>query len=315
MQKRGKTAAGTQRWYCPFCNTSTIRTRKDTHLRHRQHLFDRWSTGFVSRTVLAKQYAVSQRTLTRWIRPLAGEPGILPVSPSAPLSIILCDGLHIDGRYGVLLIARTIHKPLFCVEAPWESSETWGKAFALVDTPSVLVGDGQKGMIKAARMRWPHIRFQRCLVHIHRLCMIRISQHPTTRAGQELHFLVSSLFSVWTRRQKRRWIRAFHRWQKKHTSVINEKLRIIYPSGKRGWRYAHSRLHAARSLLKNALPDMFTYVGHWEIPRTTNYCEGGLNSPIKELLHRHRGATLQMKKAIVMRYLLKRVEKPPRNVL
>jgi len=315
MQKRGKTAAGTQRWYCPTCQKSATRIRTDTRLRHRRALFNRWSTGVVSRTVLAREYAVNNRTLTRWLIPIAQESIQLSVPDTHANEIILCDGLHINGRYGVLLLIRTIANPVACIEVPWESSSTWTTAFSAVEEPSVIVGDGQKGMIRAIRMKWPHVRFQRCLVHVHRLCMIRISQHPTTKAGQELYTLVSFLFSVWTRRQKRRWIRAFHRWQKRYESVINEKLVIIYPSGRKGWRYSHGRLHAARSLLRNALPDMFTYVGHWEIPRTTNYCEGGLNAPIKELLHRHRGATVSMKKAIVLRYLLKRVKKPPRNVL
>lgn len=314
MQKRGKTAKGTQRLYCPLCHTSTVRTRKDTRERHRHALFARWGTGMASRTTIAKHYAIDRRTLTRWLTPVSADPLLFINDVPTANTIILCDGLHIHGRYGVVLIVRTISQPVTCIEVPWETSQTWGMVFSRLSRPSVLVGDGQKGMIRAARMQWPNVRFQRCLVHIHRACMIRISQHPTTGAGQELYVLVSSLFSVWTRRQKRRWIRAFHRWQKKYQSVINEKLRIVYPSGRKGWRYAHSRLHAARSLLKNALPDMFTYVGHWEIPRTTNYCEGGLNSPIKELLYRHRGCTLETKRAIVIKYLQKRSEKPPRNV-
>lgn len=268
----------------------------------------------ISRNDIAKTYSVSRQTLSRWLNPILQKQDEFQTETSASGEIIVCDGLHIDGRYGVLLLARTIRTPLFCLEVPWESAETWEKAFTLIENPSVIVGDGQKGMIKAARMRWPDVRFQRCLVHIQRLCMIRISQHPTTKAGQELYAIMSSIFSVWTRRQKRRWIRAFHRWQRRYESVINEKLVIIYPSGRKSWRYSHSRLHAARSLLRNALSDMFTYVGHWEIPRTTNYCEGGLNSPIKELLHRHRGASLSTKKAIVIRYLMKRSKKPPRNV-
>lgn len=314
MQKRGKTAAGTQRWYCPFCKTSAIKSRKDTQLRHRRQLFTKWSTESSSRTTIAKTYSVNRRTITRWLTPVLQEPVPFTNHISPAGKIILCDGLHINGRYGVLLLIRTIIQPVTCIEAPWESSETWSKAFSAIEAPSVIVGDGQKGMIKAARMLWPQVRFQRCLVHVHRLCVIRISHHPTTKAGQELYILISSLFTVWTRRQKRRWIQAFHRWQKQYVSVINEKLIITYPSGRKSWRYAHSRLHAARSLLRNALPDMFTYVGHWEIPRTTNYCEGGLNAPIKELLRRHRGTSLQTKKAIVIRYLLKRSQKPPRNV-
>lgn len=314
MQKRGKTAKGTQRWYCPWCQTSAVKTRQDTRLRYRRQLFTKWSTGFSSRATIAKTYSVNRRTITRWVTPVLQEPSSFSHHEGTSGNMILCDGLHINGRYGVLLLIRTIMHPVVCIEVLWESSDTWRNAFSFIEKPSVIVGDGQKGMIRAARMLWPSIRFQRCLVHIQRLCMIRISQHPTTKAGQELSILVSSVFSVWTRRQKRRWIRAFHRWQKRYDSVINEKLVLMYPSGRKSWRYAHSRLHAARSLLRNALPDMFTYVGHWEIPRTTNYCEGGLNAPIKELLHRHRGTLPSTKKAIVIRYLLKRSKKPPRNV-
>jgi transposase-like protein len=70
LQKRGLTAAGTQRWYCSSCASSTVRKRPDTQVRHRRTLFTRWLTGNRSWPEIAHDHGVSRRTLIRWFTPL-----------------------------------------------------------------------------------------------------------------------------------------------------------------------------------------------------------------------------------------------------
>lgn len=314
MQKYGKTAKGVVRWYCQFCHISSVRTRPDTKQRHARTLFSSWTTGNQNLTAIAHGKRISRETLSRRFAKYYHQ----EISPVAPVSfegeVLVCDGIHTDGRYEVVLIVRTKHAPIYWRAVPYESYRTWLSVFSQLPRPKAVVGDGQKGMIAAIFSCWPDIPFQRCIAHVERLVRLRVSCHPTTRAGYELLGLSTRLKTVWTRRQKRRWLKAFKHWRKTYKKTINEKTTIRLLSGRKSWRYTHGRLHSAYSLLNNSLPNLFTYVGHWEIPRTTNLVEGGLNARIKELIHRHRGLPGEKKKIIAFNYLLKRREKPTRNV-
>lgn len=314
MQKYGKTVKGTVRWYCRYCKKSSIKKRPDTKERHTRTLFSSWTTGNQNLTEIAHGKRISRETLSRRFSKYYYQ----QLSPAAPGSlandVLICDGIHTDGRFEVVLIVRTKKTPVFWCAVPYESYLVWVSVFSHLSRPKAVVGDGQKGMIAAIFSCWPNIPFQRCISHVERLVRLRVSCHPTTRAGYELFRLSTGLKYVWTRRQKRRWLRSFKHWSKRHKTTISEKTTIMLPGGRKSWRYTHGRLHSAYSLLNNSLPNLFTYVGHWDIPRTSNHVEGGINARIKELIHRHRGLTGGKKKIIVFNYLLKRQKKPTRNV-
>ena len=53
MQKRGKTAKGTQRWFCPACFVSAVRTRADKGPSADRLWFSRWLTGTKSLSEIA----------------------------------------------------------------------------------------------------------------------------------------------------------------------------------------------------------------------------------------------------------------------
>jgi hypothetical protein len=67
--------------------------------------------------------------------------------------------------------------------------------------------------------------------------------------------------------------------------------------------------------LTQALDNLFAHIECPGVPSTTNLVEGGINSRIKELLHRHRGMSLEHKKAIVAYFLnsRNRPQKPTRK--
>ena len=68
LVKNGKTAAGTQRWWCPKCNVSSINTRAHTsEIRHFKIFID-WILSGESADHLAKRLGVTRRTLTRWFK-------------------------------------------------------------------------------------------------------------------------------------------------------------------------------------------------------------------------------------------------------
>jgi hypothetical protein len=316
MQKRGHTAAGTQRWYCRFCSRSEIRQRPDTTTHHHRTLFTQWLTGNRSLTEVARDHRVHRRTLIRWFAPLWQCPPAPPILHSSAFVIYVLDGVYLSGREHVALICRTLLPQLSWQFALRESISSWSAFLRTLSAPEVVVVDGQKGLLAAVQGRWPEAKIQRCLVHIERLVRIKLTRHPKTVAGRELLILVQGLFTVRTRRQRRRWLRAYRRWERRHATFLKERSYGEPKAGKkRRWWYTHRNIRAARSLIRNALPHLFTFVRYPQVPRTTNHVEGGVNSRLKELVLRHRGLSPNQKQALVAAYLTQRnLKKPPRNV-
>lgn len=316
MQKRGRTAAGTQRWYCRSCVSSTVRKRPDTKERHHLTLLTRWLTGNRSLSEVADDHGVSRRTLVRWFAPLWERIRQPPELNPTPNAIYILDGVYLSGRENAALICRTMTAQLSWMFAERETLASWLTFLKNLPVPDAAVVDGQKGLLAAILWLWPQTKIQRCLVHIERLARIKLTRQPKTRAGKELLTLVRGLFGVRTRRQRRRWLRAYRRWERRHATFLKERSYGEPKAGKkRTWWYTHRNIRAARSLLRNALPHLFTFVRYSHVPRTTNHVEGGVNSRLKELVHRHRGLPQDRKQVLVSEHLARnRRQKPPRNV-
>jgi hypothetical protein len=306
MQRWGKTSAGKTRYRCPQCHQTTTWKRKDIQ-KHWLPIFLKHLLQSSSLQQLALEVKVSYRTLTRQLAPywLVCP---LPLKQKAS-SILIVDGLYLQGRRKAVLIIRSLLTVLTWYFAERENWQSWLKAFKQLGYPSdyqpeYVVCDGQKGLIKAIHQLWPEAKIQRCLIHLVRGVTNKISHHPKTQAGQELYLLSLSLTQVWTRRQKRRWLRRFFRWQKKYQAYLNERSYGFKSSGRKYSWYTHKQLRSAYRLLYLALPDMFRYVGHYQVPRTSNLVEGGINVRLKELFYNHRGLPL-WKKQILTAYFLR----------
>ena len=312
MQRWGKTAAHTIRWRCIHCQVSTVRKRPDVHTVSRYQLFVSWITGTKSITDIAQSRHVSRQSITAWFQPcwhIRPAPSI-----GKQIDVLIIDGLYLESRNHCVLIGKTPHAVVFWFFAQQESYGSWILFCRHIPAPRIVVCDGQRGMRAAIRDAWPTTRIQRCVMHIFQLATARLTQRPKTQAGQALRCLICQIFDIRTRRQKRRWVRAYRRWRKRHTQFLKERTIGEQPGKKRTWWYTHKRIRSVRTLLDNALPEMFTYIGHPEIPRTTNHVEGGINSRLSELLYRHRGIVLEKKEVLVATFLsAKQAEKPTRN--
>ncbi len=313
MQRWGTTAAETIRWRCARCRKSNTRVRRDVTQSARYALFIRWITNTSSLTDIAHAQRVTRRTLTNWFAPFRHH---CPASISVPIipEVLIVDGLYLESRSHCVLIGKTKAAVVFWLFAERETYSSWRLFCQQIHAPSVVVCDGQRGMRAAFRDAWPTTRVQRCIVHVFQLATARLTKRPKIDAGQVLSVLVHQLFAIRTRRQKRRWIRTYRRWKKRHDHFLKERTIGQQPGKKRMWWYTHKRIRSVRTLLDNALPELFTYIGHPEIPRTTNHIEGGINSRLSELLHRHRGILPEKKEVLVATFLsMKQRGKPTRN--
>lgn len=265
---------------------------------------------------VAHNYRVSRRTLIRWFTPLWESTQLPPELNQDSRAIYILDGVYLSGRENAALICRTMAAQMSWMFTVRESFASWLAFLKNLPAPDAVVVDGQKGLLAAILWLWPHTKIQRCIVHIERLARIKLTRQPKTRAGKELLALVQRLLGVRSKRQRRRWLYVYRRWERRHADFLKERSYGEPKAGeKRTWWYTHRNIRAARSLIRNALPHLFTFIDYPLVPRTTNHVEGGVNSRLKELVHRHRGLPQDRKQALVAEYLAKkRKQKPPRNV-
>jgi hypothetical protein len=256
---------------------------------------------------------VHRTTLSRRFGRLTPKAKDVPLKPLSASLVIVLDGTKIAPDT-ILLVAyeHTSLQPLMWAFVRQEMFETWGEFLLPIEQEYVvhaIVSDGQKGLKKAIRLLFPSALHQRCVAHVVRLSLSWLTKHPQSEAARELRTLVCVLPSVVSEEDAQRWETELRAWDTRHAPFLIQK--SVNPvTGRK--QYTHRKLRAVRSLILNALPDLFRYTTDARIPSTTNDVEGGVNSPLKELLHRHRGITKEEKAVLVSQYLNnRRTEKVP----
>jgi len=311
MQHWGKHSSGTRRWRCQDCGTNAVWKRKDNRHKKRLSLFVRWLTGKTTLSQTASSAGVSVQAISKWFRPFWQNPPKPEAVPNP--RVLVLDATSIVPRSLMLLIAGDgkRHRPVSWTPSFRECHASWLdflRDLMWDDVePEVVVCDGQRGLLKAIHDVWPKAMVQRCLVHVVRQASMWLTQNPKTRTGLQLLELVRRLTAIRTRRQKRRWVRAFHSWERRHERFLKD--RTYGPSGR--WWYTHRKLRGVRSLLRNAIPDLFRFITDPTIPRTSNHVEGGLNARLKELMRCHRGISATKKLALASWYLALRQDQEP----
>lgn len=313
LKKRGKTAAGKQRWYCKQCVQSCLKTRSDLI---RGFVFE----GFVS-WLLGKDSQDELNTPARTFRDQTSWCWVVPIPSVLTGEIhhtIIVDGIKVGGK--VCLIARTTRYVIAWVWVPFESSDYWVELFRMLPVSAYVVCDGQKGLLKALAICWPHTIIQRCRFHAWLNVKAKLTLNPESQAGQDLLKLARDLLHVQTRIQARRWKRKLKKWYRKYGNYVNQKTIKNNPKPReRRWRYTHEKLRSAYRQLAKITDDLLrsSYRPNPKLPGTTNHVEGGVNSQIRSLLKLHRGMPSAHQVQLVDWYLYSRTEdkKAPRFCL
>lgn len=142
LQKRSKTAAGSQRWHCRICGVSTTRPRIDLSRIFVFESFIVWLLGKDSQTELGgSARTFRDKTMWCWDVPV---PAVLTGEIH---HTIIIDGIRVGGR--VCLIARTTSYVIAWLWIERENSTNWASLLNLLPPPTYVVCDGQKGMLKA----------------------------------------------------------------------------------------------------------------------------------------------------------------------
>lgn len=159
--------------------------------------------------------------------------------------------------------------------------------------------DGHRAILKAIKHICSEVALQRCVVHIQRECKTWLTSNPKSNQGLELLRIVQKIHTITTHEESHFWIIEFYSWYHKHKDFINAKSYAL--NTQRYW-YKHKSVRRAFVLIKNALPNMFTYLFNRNIPKSTNGLESFFGH-LKSHVLIHRGLTLEHRKNFIKWYI------------
>ena len=307
MIRWGLTRQNRQRFRCTFCEVSSIKKRPDQASRRVEVLFERWLLQTETLDRLATHRNTKPPVLIRLFEQFWSKE-VTPLPYQGNGICIIVDGLSVGRGYCILIAIDSDGIPVTWYGCTKENTVTWEALFKQVQgqgvtTPSLIVSDGQKGLLKAITATFPNASQQRCMTHVVRLAHAWLTRFPQTIAGRELRTIVGALYSVTTQEGAENWNKVFNHWCTIHHDFLKERS-VSIETGKK-W-YTHRKLRAVRSLVVGAQRELFTFLTVPNTPKTTNDVEGGLNSPMKALLRHHRGMSPHHREVLVFRFLRKR---------
>lgn len=139
--------------------------------------------------------------------------------------------------------------------------------------------DGNPQVFAMLTTLWPDIIIQRCLVHIQRQGLSWCRRNPKRANARHLRELFLAVTDIGSRDDRDSFLNEWKHWENRFGKDIANQ------PGK-GWVF--SDLKRARSMLFNALPDMFHYLDNRSIPKSTN-CLESYFSRLKMHYRQHRG--------------------------
>ncbi|MCG2687725.1 transposase [Candidatus Parcubacteria bacterium] len=153
--------------------------------------------------------------------------------------------------------------------------------------------DGNPALSIALQQQWPEVILQRCLVHIQRQGLSWCRRNPKRTDAKHLRELFLAVTSVDTVAKRDMFVDHVITWEQRYGARI---------AGTPDHGYVFSDLKRARSMLLAALPNMFHYLFHPSIARSTNALEGYF-ARLKQRYRQHRGLAQRHRYAYFQWYL------------
>jgi transposase-like protein len=208
----------------------------------------------------------------------------------------LFDGTFLYGRCGIIAMMsdrRIISGSYGLSERPKDLNAFFSSLKKQGFMPSSATIDGKRAVILALKTVWPEIIIQRCVVHVQRQGLMWCRRFPKRTDARRLRKLFLALTYIHTKGQKQAWLRQLLAWE----TAYGRRIAI---SDETGWVF--SDLKRARSMIIKALPNLFHYLNHPEISRTTNSLEGYFGR-LKDRYHDHRGISRKWRKSYFQWYM------------
>lgn len=154
--------------------------------------------------------------------------------------------------------------------------------------------DGRRGLSQIFH-KYP---YQVCQNHIQRGISTLLTKSPRSDAGRDLNYINKNFIKYKLTEQELGKTLAVY--TNKHNQYLNE------PSESDPTKPKHQRLFKALKKYKSNMRCLFTYQTDKVFKNTTNDLDGGLFSPLKQLLNNHRGITKERRKKLIILYFNKR---------
>lgn len=281
MIRYGTTERGTKRWRCKQCDITCTFRNKTNHYYRQFHWFKKWiAEGFTVKQ-LAEQSGHSQWMIRDDIRYWLKHPPA--VTTLAQTATCLFDGTYLDRSCGLLAMMGVGNGILAGAYGLTEKPSDLQQFFRSLDEhglhPISVTVDGNIHVLRALREQWPTAIVQRCLVHVQRQGLMWCRRFPKRLDARKLRSLFLTVTMIATLTERNIWLTQLASWETRYGNRIAT-------SRETGWVF--SDLKRARCMLLKALPNMFHYLDHSEIPRTTNGLEGYFGR-LKDRYHDHRG--------------------------
>ena len=219
----------------------------------------------------------SSRQLRRWFDEYLDEYPTWNIKTTAPVYLLI-DGTYYsdgysDGHCLIVYRAENLRRTLFYRFARAEDDdEIASDLMAIREMGYEIAGittDGGDNIVRAAEYVYPGVPRQRCMVHVRRECLNRITLQPRSPEARALKDLVLRIGDVRTANDRLWWLRSFRDWDELNAAFACEK--AARPGGQT--YFVRDDLRKAYVHLKRAIPNLFTFVDHPGLPKTTNALE------------------------------------------
>lgn len=286
--RNGKTKSDSQRWFCKICKL-TFTPKIDNDTKQFQQFLN-WLFGKEVQSEMPGGGRTFRRKTSKFWNIWA-----LPPKIEESKEVLYLDGIYLSRKACVLICCDKEHV-LGWYLCRYEHSGAWEALMSRIAEPKVVISDGGTGFRKALKKKWPKARHQRCIFHVFSQIKRYTTSRPKSLAGLELYMLAKDLFSIKSFEESKMWINVFTDWIIRHKEFLSE---VTYDEDGRS-RPTHERLiKAERSIIRLLNENtMFTYFddklrSEFEVPSTNNRIEGGVNACLRDMLHNHRGLSVE----------------------
>ena len=230
----------------------------------------------------------SSRQLHRWFDEYLDEYPTWNIKTTAPVYLLIDGTYYSDSHCLIVYRAGNLRRTLFYRFARAEDDdEIASDLMAIREMGYEIAGittDGGDNIVRAAEYVYPSVPRQRCMIHVRRECLNRITLQPRSPEARALKDLVLRIGDVRTANDRLWWLRSFRDWDELNAAFACEK--AARPGGQT--YFVRDDLRKAYVHLKRAIPNLFTFVDHPGLPKTTNALEAFFGH-LKDQLRLHRG--------------------------
>ena len=293
----GKTKQGKQRYQCLKCKSTYLWKQNRAIEDRRYRWFTQWMLEGLTVKQVAKINSISPSTVSRVIQYwLNKQPPKIKDLEKAKYLIL--DGTYINHRTGLYVVMDAKdHKIIYGDYGVSETGKHLKTFFEILQqeglNPFSATVDGSLQQIKYIKEAWEDLIIQRCLVHIQRQGLSWLRQKPKRIDAMKLRDLLLQVLYIKTKQQSDNFKKGFKLWEESFGLELSR-------STNRGKVF--SDLLRTRTMITNALPNMFNYLDNPEISRTTNALEGYFGR-LKQKYRVHRGLSPNKRKSYFKWYL------------